>query len=161
MFILVLYFFLFLSFQDHESIPAVIDNEDNLLGNVSSCIESLNIKQDYRVDNLQGQDNKQSRKRQIEANTSGEEISGIYAPILFIHLILSFVQWMCKLSDTMDCSIYVKARPNWYYGLYFLLCAAVNGIRVTICRRMSAKGNCLLLFSNAMNLQSFALCWFR
>ena len=90
-FILVLYCFLF-CFPDHQSTAAVTDNEDNLLRNVSNCIKSLNIKQDYRVDNLQGQDNKQSRKRQIEANTSGEEISGIYAPILFIHLILSFVQ---------------------------------------------------------------------
>ena len=89
-FILVLYCFLF-CFPDHQSTAAVTDNEDNLLRNVSNCIKSLNIKQD-----LQGQDNKQSRKRQNnttdrenEASTSREYVTGIYVPILFVKSILS------------------------------------------------------------------------
>ena len=94
--ILVLYCFLLFCFPDHGSTPAVTDNEENLLGNVSSCIKSLNIKQDFRVELLQGQDNKQSRKRQNnttdkenEATTSGEYVTGIYVPILFVKSILS------------------------------------------------------------------------
>ena len=78
-YILVLYSFLFFCFPDHQSTPAVTDNEDNLLRNVSSCFDSLDIKQ-----NLQGQDNKQSRKRQNNttdqgnnASTSGAYVTGI------------------------------------------------------------------------------------
>ena len=95
-FILVLHCFLLFCFPDHESQPAVTDNEDNLLGNVSSCFNSLDIKQDFRVENLQEQENKQSRKRQNnttdkekEVIISGEYVTGIYVPILFVKSILS------------------------------------------------------------------------
>ena len=93
---MVLYCFLFFCFSDHESRPAVTDNEDNLLGNVSSCFNSLDIKQDFRVEILEGQEKKQSRKRQSnttdkekEASTSEEYVTGIYSPILFIQSMLS------------------------------------------------------------------------
>ena len=92
----VLYCFLFFCFPDHESQPAVTDNEDNLLGNVSSCFNSLEIKQDFRVDILQGRDNRQSRKRQNnttdnenESGTSGEYVTGTYVPILLVKSISS------------------------------------------------------------------------
>ena len=95
-FILVLYCFLFVCFPDRESQPADTDNEDNLLGNVSSCFNSLDIKQDFRVEILQEQENKQSRKRQNnttdkekEVIISGEYATGIYVPILFVKSILS------------------------------------------------------------------------
>ena len=96
-FILVLHCFLLFCFPDHESQPAVTDNEDNLLGNVSSCFNSLDIKQDFRVEILQGQDKRQSCKRQTNTtdkenkySTSGEYVTGIYVPILFVKSILSF-----------------------------------------------------------------------
>ena len=63
---------------------------------MSSCFNSLDIKQDFRVEILQEQENKQSRKRQNnttdkenEASTSKEYVTGIYVPILFIQSILS------------------------------------------------------------------------
>ena len=88
--------FLFLCFPDHGSQPAVTDNEDILLGNVSSCFNSLDIKQDFGVKILQGQDNRQSRKRQNnttdnenKSSTSGEYVTGTYLPILFVKSISS------------------------------------------------------------------------
>ena len=95
-FILVFYCFLFFCFPGHESQPTVTDNEENLLGNVSSCFNSLDIKHDFRVEILQGQDKRQSRKRQTnttdkenKSSTSGEYVTGIYVPILFVKSILS------------------------------------------------------------------------
>ena len=95
-FILVLYCFVLFCFPDHESQPAVTDNEDNLLENVSSCFNSLDIKQDFRVEILQGQGNRQSRKRQNnttdnenESSTSGEYVTGTYVPIFFVKSIPS------------------------------------------------------------------------
>ena len=91
-----MHYFLLFCFPDHESQPAVTDNEDNLLRNVSSCFNYLDIKQDFRVENLQEQENKQSRKRQNnttdkekEVIISGEYATGIYVPILFVKSILS------------------------------------------------------------------------
>ena len=98
-FILVFYCFLFFCFPDHESQPAVTHDEDNLLGNVSSCFNSLDIKQDFRVEILQGQDNKQSRKRQNnttdnenEPSTSGQCVTGICVPMLFFKIGTVFVE---------------------------------------------------------------------